>query len=247
MGSVARAAGDVVRRIGDGAIVSAEGRCALRAGLATALLAGRGKAGRAPAWRLGAIGGRCLGRLAGKGVRSGRGSRGGEARGFGSTLRFGGLATGRVRDAGAAAGRGAGAGCRADGLCSVTTRASRAGRGAACFGRVVAARSTRTGCGLRMGSGTGSRGLRRATGCRCSARRCALRAAVATSRRACASCGWRGRDMAGRATRQLQAPKVTLVGVTVASTVTMRGMMRAGAGTGFSVVRSRLEPSAEKS
>ena len=38
---------------------------------------------------------------------------------------------------------------------------------------------------------------------------------------------------------------VTVGGVFVASTVMNRGMSRAGGGTGFSVVRSRLEPSAE--
>ena len=43
-----------------------------------------------------------------------------------------------------------------------------------------------------------------------------------------------------------QSPKVTLtLAGSVASMVTMRGMMRAGGGTGLSVVRSRLEPSAE--
>lgn len=83
-----------------------------------------------------------------------------------------------------------------------------------------------------------------------SLRACAMRRSRRSARQAsrCArrAWGWRGRDMAaalGRA--EDQAPKVTFGGVTVASTVTMRGMIRAGGGTGLRVVRNRLDPSAE--
>ena len=44
-----------------------------------------------------------------------------------------------------------------------------------------------------------------------------------------------------------QAPNVTFGGTTVASIVTMRGISRTGGGTGLSVVRSKLAPSAEYS
>ena len=134
-------------------------------------------------------------------------------------------------------------------------RGAGVGRDAARFGsngERSAARSAREATGWRAGNGKSGRGLAPRSMRRCRSGRCcgARRARAAASRRDLTSCGCRGLDMNERMTAVLrahpQAPKVTLVGVTVASTVTMRGMMRAGAGTGLSVVRSRLEPSAEK-